>query len=146
MAAGRLEQVDAPVELYERPATLFVAGFIGSNNLFAGTATEDGVEVPGLGILPAERSGVPTGEAAHLAVRPEHVEIVPAEGARLAGTVIDTQFYGGVSTLAVQLPGYDRPVRVTRPGATRLERDASVGLAWPPSRSVVLATTRGDDA
>jgi spermidine/putrescine transport system ATP-binding protein/putrescine transport system ATP-binding protein len=138
MHHGRLQQVDAPVDLYERPATLFVAGFIGSNNLFAGTATDGGVEVPGLGILPAERASVAAGAAVHLAIRPEHIEVVPPEGARLAGTVIDTQFYGGVSTLAVEIPGYDAPVRVTQAGATRVERGSGVGLDWPSERAVVL--------
>ncbi|MFD0885432.1 ABC transporter ATP-binding protein, partial [Streptosporangium algeriense] len=49
--AGRVEQVDAPVSLYERPATPFVAGFVGANNLFTGTACAGGLTCEGLGVL-----------------------------------------------------------------------------------------------
>jgi spermidine/putrescine ABC transporter ATP-binding subunit len=142
MQGGRVQQVDAPVDLYERPRTLFVADFIGSNNIFAGRAVATGVEVPGLGLLPAEFAGVAPGAPVHLAVRPEHIEVRPGENVAAAsllrGSVLDTQFYGGLSTLAVRVPGYGHPVLVTQPGATRIERDTDVGLAWEPGRSVVL--------
>ncbi|CAN5824474.1 ABC transporter ATP-binding protein [soil metagenome] len=141
MQGGRVQQVDAPVDLYERPRTLFVADFIGSNNIFAGRATADGVEVPGLGLLPAEAVAAASGTPVHLAVRPEHIEVRAddlASGGLLRGRVLDTQFYGGMSTLAVRVPGYGHPVLVTQPGASRIERDTEVGLTWEPSRAVVL--------
>ena len=134
---GRVEQVDAPVELYERPRTLFVARFIGSNNLFYGTAAPGGLEVPGLGLLPAASHGFAAGTPARLAIRPEHIRV--AEGdAVLAGTVIDTQFYGGVSTLAIRIEGYEAPVLVTEPGATRVVRDTVIRLWWDPGRAILL--------
>jgi spermidine/putrescine transport system ATP-binding protein/putrescine transport system ATP-binding protein len=138
MQLGEVEQVDAPVALYERPRSLFVARFIGNNDIFEGRATERGVDVPGCGELPAAHPGCEPGTRAWLAVRPEHVRVVPAQSAMLRGEVIDTQFYGGVSTLAVGVPGYDQPVTVTQPGATRVERGTTVGLAWDPDRAVVL--------
>jgi spermidine/putrescine transport system ATP-binding protein/putrescine transport system ATP-binding protein len=138
MQLGRVEQVDAPVELYEHPRSLFVARFIGNNDIFRGHAAEGGVEVPGVGLLPAWPHQVATGEAAYLAIRPEHVRIVPPEEGVLRGEVIDTQFYGGVSTVAVGVRGYEHPVRVTQQGATRVERLTEVGLGWDPERAVVL--------
>lgn len=76
--AGRVEQVDAPVTLYERPATPFVAGFVGANNLFTGTACAGGLSCEGLGVL-AGPDGLEEGASALLAVRPERVVLGLAE-------------------------------------------------------------------
>jgi len=138
MQLGEVEQIDAPVALYERPKSLFVARFIGSNDIFAGRATTSGVDVPGVGELPARHSGVEPGTKAWLAVRPEHVQFTDTDAAVLRGEVIDTQFYGGVSTVAVSVPGYAHPVMVTQPGATRADSGTRVGLTWDPDRAVVL--------
>ena len=128
MQLGEVEQIDAPVALYERPKSLFVARFIGSNDIFKGRATATGVDVPGVGELPATHPGVEPGSEAWLAIRPEHVQVVEADAAVLQGQVLDTQFYGGVSTVAVSVPGYEHPVMVTQQGATRTERETRVGL------------------
>ena len=138
MQLGEVEQIDAPVALYERPKSLFVARFIGSNDIFKGRATTSGVDVPGVGELPATHPGVEPGSEAWLAIRPEHVEVVEADAAVLQGEVLDTQFYGGVSTVAVSVTGYEHPVLVTQQGATRAERETQVGLTWDPDRAVVL--------
>ncbi|MEU1732863.1 ATP-binding cassette domain-containing protein [Streptosporangium sp. NPDC020145] len=74
LSAGRVEQVDAPVTLYERPATPFVAGFVGANNLFTGTACAGGLTCEGVGVL-AGPDGLPEGAAALLAVRPERIRL-----------------------------------------------------------------------
>ncbi len=73
MQGGKVEQVDAPVELYDRPRTPFVAGFIGANNIFTGKVTQEGLDVEGLGVLPAPK-GV-DGDSALLVVRPEKIRI-----------------------------------------------------------------------
>ncbi|MBX3029449.1 MAG: ABC transporter ATP-binding protein [Chloroflexi bacterium] len=136
---GRIEQVDRPVMLYERPRSLFVARFIGNNDLFPGTIAPGGLEVAGLGVLPTAESELAVGTAAWLGIRPEHIALV-GEGAPriLTGEVIETQFLGGASTIAVGVSGYETPVLVTQAGATRLERGATVGLTWDPARAVVL--------
>jgi spermidine/putrescine ABC transporter ATP-binding subunit len=136
---GRVEQIDAPVDLYERPRTYFVARFIGSNNLFRGTARATGVEVADLGLLPAGGHVLPVtpGTPAWLAVRPEHVRVAAGDG-NIAGTVIETQFYGGVSTIAVRVAGHDRPVLVTQQGPTQIERETPVRLSWDHARALIL--------
>jgi spermidine/putrescine transport system ATP-binding protein/putrescine transport system ATP-binding protein len=137
---GRLEQLDAPVDLYERPRSLFVARFIGSNNLFQGVAADRGVEVGGIGLLPAAEVPLAPGTPAWLAVRPEHVRIVLAgEGPALTGAVAEVEFQGGMSTVAVQVEGLPGPVLVSVPGVARVARDTVVGLAWDPSATIVLA-------
>lgn len=138
MQLGEVEQVDAPVELYEHPGSLFVARFIGSNDIFKGRATAAGIDVPGIGELPAAHTPVEPGAEAYLAIRPEHVRVVAADEAVLQGEVIDTQFFGGVSTLAIGIMGYDEAVTVTQQGATPVERLTHVGLSWDPERAVIL--------
>jgi multiple sugar transport system ATP-binding protein len=78
MNAGNIEQVGQPLELYDRPANLFVAGFIGSPamNFIAGTVSGDGALVAANG----ERFPLPAGSAAPgqsvtLGIRPEHVQL-----------------------------------------------------------------------
>ena len=107
-------------------------------SLFAGRVAQGGLDVPGLGLLPAVDQGLPLGVGAHLAIRPEHIHLTDADAA-ITGTVIDTQFYGGMSTLAVSVPGYPVPVVVTQPGATKVARDTSIGLTWDPALAVLLA-------
>jgi spermidine/putrescine transport system ATP-binding protein/putrescine transport system ATP-binding protein len=140
MRLGRVEQLDGPVDLYERPASLFVARFIGSNDLFQGTMTEGGVEVPGVGLLPATSTSLAPGAPAWLGIRPEHVRILePGDPAAvLTGVVEDTEFQGGQSIVVVDAAGLGAPVLVTQQGVARVSRGAAVGLAWDPARAVVL--------
>lgn len=141
MRLGRLEQLDGPVDLYERPGSLFVARFIGSNDLFEGVAAEGGIDVPGVGRLPAAEVAVAPGQPAWLGIRPEHVRVVEpgSPGTVLAGMVADTQFQGGLSTLAIDVAGLAGPVLVTQQGVARMARGTPVGLTWDPARAVVLA-------
>ncbi|MET8145409.1 ABC transporter ATP-binding protein [Sphaerisporangium sp. NPDC005288] len=136
MQDGRVQQVDAPVRLYERPATPFVAGFIGANNLFEGTVAGDGLSVAGLGTLPA-RGGFAAGAPALLGVRPESVRL--GENGILTGVVADVSFYGGVSHIAVRVPGHDRPILVAAQGPSQVRAGAEVGLGWSPDDAVLIA-------
>lgn len=139
MSDGRVEQVDTPVDLYQRPATTFVADFIGSSNSFTGVRVDGGVDVPRLGVL----AGIPVGAIdtpiAALVVRPEDMRLVPEHEACLHGSVIETQFYGGRSTIAVDVDGHDQPVTVTCQGTADVQRGAAVHLGWAPDKGVVLA-------
>ncbi|MBE3010243.1 ABC transporter ATP-binding protein [Microbispora sp. NEAU-D428] len=131
MNGGRVEQVDAPADLYERPRTPFVAGFIGANNLFTGRVTEKGLEVEGLGLLPAP-AGLAEGGTAMLAVRPERIHLGPvtADQGALRGRVVDISFYGGVSHVALSLAGHDRNLLAATQGRARVETGAEVVVSW----------------
>jgi multiple sugar transport system ATP-binding protein len=77
MRDGRISQIGAPLELYDRPANTFVAGFIGSPamNLIEGTATAGRFEAPGLSFpLPP---GAVEGRKVTLGIRPEHMRLDP---------------------------------------------------------------------
>jgi spermidine/putrescine transport system ATP-binding protein/putrescine transport system ATP-binding protein len=138
MSAGRVEQLDSPVDLYTRPRTRFVADFIGTSNAFTGARVDTGVDVAGLGALPGHAPWPLAGASAVLVVRPEDATLTsPADG-RIAGTVIDIQFFGGTSTIAIEVPGHDRPVLVTTQGASRVSHGEQVGVTWDGQRAVVL--------
>jgi multiple sugar transport system ATP-binding protein len=77
MQAGRIEQVGAPLELFDCPANVFVAGFIGSPtmNLLKGEAAGDGVEIGGVKMPIPEGVKLSAGQAVLYGVRPEHFEL-----------------------------------------------------------------------
>ncbi len=96
MRAGRIEQVDAPEAIYHRPATRFVAGFVGTLNLLEGRVAEGALHLPG-GMLPA--NGAAAGPAT-LACRPE--QLVLASDGTLAGRVTASFFLGDRTRLVVE--------------------------------------------
>jgi spermidine/putrescine transport system ATP-binding protein len=152
MNEGALEQVAAPRDLYARPASRFVADFIGQVNLFAGRLrrAEDGA--PGF-VSPDFSEPIPieareaAGEGpAWMAVRPEAIDLAtardPAGGApgavRMSGTVTRISFLGSHSALEVLVGG--RSLRVLR--ANRAGEGPGVGdkvwLSWRPEAAWIL--------
>jgi putative spermidine/putrescine transport system ATP-binding protein len=114
MSRGKVEQIGAPTEIYERPRTRFVADFIGEINLL-------------------DESARPR------ALRPEKIRLVPVDGARLAGTVETANFLGGATLYRVRAGNRTLLARETHAGE-RSPRGAgdAVGLAWNDSDTVVL--------
>ena len=104
MRAGQLEQLGSPTEIYTRPATPFVAEFVGLTNRIPGTVKFGMVEVRGME-LPLVQRDVPTGPGIAL-VRPEAVSLA-SEGdsvpGPLIGTVIAVAFLGATSRVTVDL-------------------------------------------
>ncbi|MBX0305143.1 ABC transporter ATP-binding protein [Haloarcula salinisoli] len=102
MHGGNVEQVAAPETVYRDPASRFVAEFVGDNNLFDGTVTDDGmgVAVDGATLPLAADAGVSAGESVTVAVRPEAITVVGgANGAgspdsTLEATVETVEFLG----------------------------------------------------
>ena len=114
MNAGRVEQIGTPLDVYHRPATAFVAGFIGSPamNLLPGWLTAGGVDV-GEGVtLPLDRPVAEAGRAVLAGIRPEHAAIVDDGHPKLAVSAVeilgaDSMVHGrlGGGTLTVRVPG-----------------------------------------
>jgi len=100
---GRIEQVGAPIELYERPANTFVAGFIGSPkmNFFDVQQGDAGLYAPTLGEAALGRPSA--AGAKTLGVRPEHIAV--AEDGPFSGTVKVVEQLGSVSYLYVEAAG-----------------------------------------
>jgi putative spermidine/putrescine transport system ATP-binding protein len=140
MRAGRMEQCAAPAELYGRPATAFVAEFVGTMNRIPGHTGDDrAVEVLGRR-LPVD-GDAPVGEVDVL-VRPEAVQVSadPEGDAR----VVATAFLGAVTRLTIRLPD-DTVVKADLPthDATALGPGATVALTLP-DRPVLVAPARHD--
>ena len=123
MAAGNVLQVDSPIRLYERPNSSFVAGFIGTTNLFRGRvqSREDGIAVVDAGPLGTVRPGcdtetTETGDEVVVAIRPEKLELhlaVPSDRANVVeGRMGSAAYLGDRSHFHVELPGHKEPVAV----------------------------------
>jgi multiple sugar transport system ATP-binding protein len=109
LRGGRIEQVGSPLELYNRPANQFVAGFIGSPqmNFVAVKAEADGTLTPafGGGVRLLEATPSPAGTLLTLGIRPEHLSLEPQPGAlSLPFEVQQVEQLGGQSLLYGALP------------------------------------------
>ncbi len=100
MSAGRLEQIAAPAELYDRPRTRFVAEFVGLTNRIAGNASDGTVELFGTRVPLLQGSAGP-GRVTAL-VRPEAIRLAADDGA--AARVLAVSFLGSVCRAQVTLP------------------------------------------
>ena len=108
---GRIEQVGSPLELYHRPANLFVAGFIGSPkmNMLAARArpVEGGLQVRFAGgaelVIPASGHGLAGEAAVTLGLRPEHASADHGAGAPLSGTVRLAEHLGSETIVYLSL-------------------------------------------
>ncbi|WBU65466.1 ABC transporter ATP-binding protein [Paracoccus aerodenitrificans] len=107
---GRLEQVGTPAELYERPASMFVAGFIGS---------------PKMNFLNSEIARAKN--CATLGVRPEHIEIVSDGSGEWQGEVVHAEDLGSDNFLFVDI-GAEEPVVVRQPGKLSIAYGSKVSL------------------
>ena len=110
MHDGRVEQIGGPLELYDTPRNLFVAGFIGSPamNFLPGVHRRDGgvpvVELEGGGRVPAPPSAAPDGARVILGVRPEHLAPT-SDGAGLGGEVVVVEPTGADTQVLVRAGG-----------------------------------------
>ncbi|WP_371154716.1 ABC transporter ATP-binding protein [Jannaschia sp. 2305UL9-9] len=111
LQAGRIEQVGSPRELYDRPANLFVAQFIGS---------------PKMNVIPAGAYAASPQGAVHLGVRPEAIGLT-AEGGDLRGVVDVTEYLGADTYLIVDC-GEAGKLTVRTDGTTDLKPGQQIGL------------------
>jgi spermidine/putrescine transport system ATP-binding protein len=142
MNHGRVEQVSGPVEVYERPATTFVAGFIGVSNLMPAKIESSGsVQLEGGPLVSAETAGFSAGESCHAVVRPEKLNIDAVGGGdglpHVEGLVESTVYLGTATQMVVDL-GEDVRMTVLCPNSSEAERQAlpgagsRVSLSWAP--------------
>jgi putative spermidine/putrescine transport system ATP-binding protein len=99
MRDGRIEQLGTPTDIYSRPATSFVAEFVGLTNRLTGTVTSGSVNVRGC-VLPLADPATPDGQVTVL-VRPEAVTV--GQSGPITGTVIAVTFLGASSRITVDL-------------------------------------------
>ncbi len=120
---GRVEQIGSATEIYERPATAFVAGFVGTSNLLSGEAAR-----------------ALTGSPEPIAIRPEKIVLIAAGGAPDAdhhvaeGTVTAVDFLGALVRYTVRVPGGAELAVIEQnlvdPSAALARQGTTVRLAW----------------
>jgi putative spermidine/putrescine transport system ATP-binding protein len=138
MRAGQLEQLAPPIEVYSRPATPFVAEFVGLTNRLAGTVSGAAVTVRGRD-LPLVDIGTPAGPVTAL-IRPEAVSLASEDAAGsgpLAGTVIAVTFLGATSRVTVDLGDTTIMAQLPTADATELSAGSHVALSIRPDPVLV---------
>ena len=166
MTQGRIEQLGTPGEIYERPSSVFVAGFIGSANLLPATvasidgdtvtaATQVGVPVSGA----AAGRAFTVGEPATVMVRPERIDIAPCTGPAptaeaLRAKVTESIFQGASSKVILRTNETTELIAHVEAGHAAIPRSGDeVWVSWgadapflmPERTSVVGATTTDVD-
>jgi putative spermidine/putrescine transport system ATP-binding protein len=141
MQAGRIEQLAPPTDVYSRPATAFVAEFVGLSNRLAGTVSGSTVTVRGRD-LPLVDPSTPPGQVTAL-VRPEAVTLATdssGETGPLTGTVIATTFLGATSRVTVDLGDVTIMAQLTTADASGLPAGSRVTLTIRPDPVLVSAS------
>jgi ABC-type Fe3+/spermidine/putrescine transport system ATPase subunit len=130
MNDGRVEQTGVPSEIYHRPASRFVADFIGESNFLTG---------PG---------GSANGSV--LMVRPESINISTERRDGLRGRILQTSFLGNQTRVAVACDGVELPVLASLFGREQvserdLKLDQEVTLWWDPDDAVLLPESHQEE-
>jgi ABC-type sugar transport system ATPase subunit len=140
---GVVEQVGAPMELYEHPRTRFVAEFIGSPkmNLIpaeVGEASADGATVrlaDGASVrVSVEASGAAVGQAVQMGVRPEHLTL-DGPGDAVTATATFVESLGAATYAYAALPGGDDTLTVQLPGEVRVAAGDHLSLKVAPGKA-----------
>ncbi|MFB7139705.1 ABC transporter ATP-binding protein [Gottfriedia sp. NPDC056225] len=116
MNHGKIEQIGTPKEIYQRPASKFVATFIGENNFFKKGDKE-------------------------IAVRPENIKVSPAtdEFTEYLGTIKDVEFVGTLNKVFIDLHKQEQTIVVYQmPDQTSLSRNDKVEISWKSEDEVIM--------
>jgi len=145
MSDGRLLQVDTPEQIYEHPASRFVADFIGEINLMSATVIDrSSVRLLG-GLVVAAASDAAPGAEVTMAVRPERLELfdpdepIPGGHNQIAGKVVRRMYFGDVFYYDVDTPaGVFEVKEENRPGVELYESGEDTVIAWAPAAVSVV--------
>jgi iron(III) transport system ATP-binding protein len=133
---GRIQQIGAPLELYDQPANRFVATFLGTANLIEGRIEPDGrfVAADGFALQGIGGSAGPI----CVSIRPQDIAI-RASGSGIDAVIVEREFLGGFVRYRVRAGGHDLIVEVPhRRGDQTHANGAPVGLAIDPPQVTVL--------
>ena len=144
MRDGVILQMGAPMEIYERPATRFVADFIGESNVLEGrvTGVKEGmlsVETPAGGVQ-CWGQGFGVGDALCVAIRPEYLRVSrePVDGFSLPATVKDFIYMGALIKTSLDLKN-GQEVKLSRLEAdSSLREGEAVHLWWEAEKAVAI--------
>ena len=142
LSAGYLEQVGAPIELYEKPANLFVAQFIGSpamnivNAQVQSTGASTKVKLAGGGVVsvPIVSASDINGQDVHLGFRPEDMTVATGNSGLVDGIITLVESLGEVTNIYVEVVGLEDPVVAKVPGTINVRRGDRIGLSADPEK------------
>ncbi|WP_158818888.1 ABC transporter ATP-binding protein [Methylocapsa sp. S129] len=145
---GRIEQIGTPTELYDAPATRFVAGFIGDTNFLSGRVRDisDGVceiETAAGRVQAMASPGLITGALASVAIRPERIVLssVHVDGAGLHGNISDVIYLGNARKYVVRLSDGSDCFALRQANAPALETiDEKICLSWEIQHAIAFPT------
>jgi len=131
---GRIEQIGSPEDVYRKPASRFVAGFFGENNIIPWEA------VTGELLSAVRKSVLGKGlRAAAIAIRPESLRIVAADQARAMADIDTVSFLGATTEVLLRLAGHRFRVRFPTSHCEQVLRaNGSVGVQWADADVMVL--------
>lgn len=145
MNQGRIEQIGTPQEIYQRPANAFVASFVGRMNLLTVEVISDRAIRLGEQQIDLSRAhGVPVGEQACLAIRPEAIQLQPPTDQvayRLQARVNEVEFLGAFVRLHLVLTQHQAELQLDLPlgaGCT-FQPQTRLDLYWPQDQLQVFA-------
>jgi putative spermidine/putrescine transport system ATP-binding protein len=142
MNQARIEQVGTPEEIYERPATVFAADFIGVSTIFHGVRDGAMLRTPDGDFALPDNAPPSAGvnRKAALVIRPEHIRIGTTTDCQVTGQVIEVVYGGADTRLIVRLPsGTELTVRIPAP-AGAFEIGALVEAGWNREHSNLVLT------
>ena len=142
LSKGRIQQIGPPVEIYDAPATPFVAEFIGTMNRLEATVVDGSVgEVEYGGVrLPIDAArGRSDGARVLVLVRPEAMSLEAAtNGGGLAGEVVSHTFLGSVTRVRIEAPGGELAADVSSSAAAGIPVGRRVSARFPSESARVL--------
>jgi spermidine/putrescine transport system ATP-binding protein len=145
MRAGKVLQVGTPIDVYERPADLFVAGFIGKANFLSGILrTVDGRRAgvdTGIGRVDGcLAQEIPVGTAVKLMIRPENLRLDPDAGGGARAVIKHCSYLGHATEYLLHSDQLVlRSLELRRRGATPLREGIQIGYEWNWEESLVFA-------
>jgi iron(III) transport system ATP-binding protein len=143
MNLGRIEQVDAPHTLYNRPKTRFVAGFIGRTNFIDGTCNGSEVAFPAFAVSLSALDAKPPAGKVTFSVRPQSMRLSRSPSAdgqpQVAATITERAYLGEFWDYVVTLPEGSAKLRVTAPPLEIYEVGESAYLAFDPKQMTPIS-------
>ncbi len=134
MNKGRAEQIATPIEVYTRPATEFVAGFIGSPamNILTVERSEGGLRFPDGTVLPLPRPAT-SAKTLRFGVRPEHLRLVEAEDQALGFTLQSVEHLGADAYGYGRIDGAEQLMTIRLAGTTKAQRGDRLAVLPDPA-------------
>ena len=128
MSEGRIQQIGTPIDIYNEPKNAFVADFIGESNILDGVMLRDRRVSFSGHVFDCVDEGFELKEAVDVVIRPEDVDIVPAEKGMLRGIVTSVTFLGVHYEIIVDINGFKWMIQTT----DFVDVDEEIGLYIEP--------------